>query len=659
MRTVKFRDVLWAIAYKDGSDPAVDLLKNQAAALVSYINAWVRRLWDAEDWPEWTVIYRYQPNADHYISWDALPNDFVPLPRPPEPSAPAWKIGKPLKLYLLDPRTTWAPVDTPFRSNEWGIHCGFDHGQNVWLKFMPRPPEYTASEWDVANSYHMDDLVYWPVTGEVYRSKVNNNLGHEPDDVLLANQSPLNVEETRPFTPPNPGSPEVNGIWDVTGALANPPGEPTVNGIYSVISRDVTVNPIPDPPPGGSNFSIKVYDASNVLLGEGSATATGAAGENLASIWAQLATSLMSQPGLSAFLIGTHSEQTGTVITLEHPSEFTVAASWRAFSDSPPTALAIRHDQTFQPGDPSPFTDPPPAGSIFKIEVRDSSNALLGDGVVTANGTDSLSIIFTALHGQLVAESGLTGFVITLGPFPGAFNQITFEHNSQFTVASTWTFSSVVYQLLGSQTSAYSPAIPPSPSQPQILRLAITEQQVLVNATYSLTFITAGDAPPPLPAGLPTDTPPPPSPGSVEHTVTYVVKPTDNALAILSGLVDAMILAQDRDSFFIGVTSVLDTVGLSVTFTIDLSFGEISLNATLQPPGTIAWDIIHFPFALMDQVVRGAYADTLGEQGQTDKASAQEQAVPIEEQVRKSGELAPQYSTLSDQQQPKSRYAIK
>src|SRR4030095_5139047 len=313
MRTVKFRDVLWSIAYRDGSDPGVDLLKNQASALTSYINAWVRRLWDSTDWPEWTAIYRYQPDAAHYISWDAAPNDFIPLPRPPEPSAPAWKIGKPLKLYLLDPKTTWLPVDTPFRPREWGVHCVFDHGQNVWLKFMPRPPEYTSVEWDVANSYHADDLVYWPVTGEVYKSKIKNNLGTEPDDVLLANQSPLNVEETQPFAPPSPGSPEVNAIWEVPPTLVNPPSSTIVNGIYSVISSVGGVT-IPAHPAAGTVFSIKVYDASNVLLGQGSFTADGT--RDRANIWATLAANLENQPGLASFLIGYHSEGTNTVISI-------------------------------------------------------------------------------------------------------------------------------------------------------------------------------------------------------------------------------------------------------------------------------------------------------------------------------------------------------
>src|SRR4030095_5635690 len=491
MRTVKFRDVLWSIAYRDGSDPGVDLLKNQASALTSYINAWVRRLWDSTDWPEWTAIYRYQPDAAHYISWDAAPNDFVPLPRPPEPSAPAWKIGKPLKLYLLDPKTTWLPVDTPFRPSEWGIHCGFEHGRDVWLKFMPRPPEYTSVEWDVTNSYHVDDLVYWPVTGEVYKSKINNNLGHEPDDVLLANQSPLNVEETQPFTPPNPGSPEVNAIWDIFGQLTNPPVSTVVNGIYSAISREPGGFAIPDFPTAGSVFIVKVFDAAHVLLGQGSVTADGL--HDKANIWANLAVSLANVPALDAFLIGTHSEGVDTVISIEHPSGFTISAQWNPAGGFQ-SALATRHDQTYVAGVPSPFTNPPPNGSIFKIEVRDASNALLGDGIVTANGTDNRFTIFTALRTQLLAEPGLAGFVaITLDPGFTDVPQLTFEDNSQFTVTGTWTWASVVYQLWSSQFSAYSPAIPPSPSQPQILRLAITEQQVLVNATYTLTFIT-GDS---------------------------------------------------------------------------------------------------------------------------------------------------------------------
>jgi hypothetical protein len=74
MKTANFRDdVLWAIAYKLGLTPNVDFLKDQAASLASYINAWVRRLYDAVDWPEWTVIGRFSPqNApglEHIVSY--------------------------------------------------------------------------------------------------------------------------------------------------------------------------------------------------------------------------------------------------------------------------------------------------------------------------------------------------------------------------------------------------------------------------------------------------------------------------------------------------------------------------------------------------------------------------------------------------------------
>ena len=85
-----------------GLDPSgTSLLKNQAYAHASYINAWVRRLWDSSDWPEWTVIDVFNVNQlNHYVTWDQIPvatNAHSLL-----------FVGKILKVYLVDPRTTWA-----------------------------------------------------------------------------------------------------------------------------------------------------------------------------------------------------------------------------------------------------------------------------------------------------------------------------------------------------------------------------------------------------------------------------------------------------------------------------------------------------------------------------------------------------------------------
>jgi hypothetical protein len=85
------------------------------------------------------------------------------------------------------------------------------------------------------------------------------------------------------------------------------------------------------------------------------------------------------------------------------------------------------------------------------------------------------------------------------------------------------------------------------------------------------------------------------------------------------------------------------------------------LDATFEVPGSNFWDIVLFPFVLADQVVRGAYADALGEQGQTDKKAPEEQAVITEQQVRAGAMKGPQHDPLTDQylgpqERSKSRY---
>src|SRR4030095_6801739 len=192
MRIANYRDDgLHAIAWKLGLDPEVSLLKNQAYALASYINAYVRRIWDASDWPEWTIIGRFGPQTapglEHIVRWNHPPIEYIPPPigTGPVPDAPAPVgstpfIGKVLKVYLVDPRTSRLPVDTPFRLEHVGIHCGFEHGNSVWIKFIPRAPKFTGKEWDEAVTYKKDELTYSPLSGQCYKSKSSNNLGHDP-----------------------------------------------------------------------------------------------------------------------------------------------------------------------------------------------------------------------------------------------------------------------------------------------------------------------------------------------------------------------------------------------------------------------------------------------------------------------------------------------
>ena len=99
--------------------------------------------------------------------------------------------------------------------------------------------------------------------------------------------------------------------------------------------------------------------------------------------------------------------------------------------------------------------------------------------------------------------------------------------------------------------------------------------------------------------------------------------------------------------------------------------GETAIDATMArgplPPDPVPpvpvppswWIYVPFPLLLVDQVVRGAYSDYLKEQGQFDKAAGEEQAVPGETTVRARSARADQYDAVTDQQGPKSRYAVR
>jgi len=168
MRTVNFRDdVLWAVAFKLGLDPRKDLLSDQANAITSFINAWVRRLYDKFDWPEWTIIEERTPNGSHFV-------DYEETNKTP--------IGRVYKVYLLDPDLVRGPVDTPFRLLANGIHVGFDHGSTVFIKFTTRAPKFTAIPYDATKTYDTDDLAYSPQRGNCYKSVQDANTGNQLTD---------------------------------------------------------------------------------------------------------------------------------------------------------------------------------------------------------------------------------------------------------------------------------------------------------------------------------------------------------------------------------------------------------------------------------------------------------------------------------------------
>jgi len=211
-RSVNFRDyVLWALAYRLGLDPAVELLVDQAAALASYINAWVRKSWDTEDWPEWTLVDQFTPDTNH----------LVPYPIPAPSGGLSNNISRVFKVFLRDPRITQGSIDTPFRLRSDGIHCGFEHGTNVWIRYITDPPKFTSAEWDSAVTYSIGQLTYSPKSGECYASLVNNNIGNDPSITGTSVPQPAGVQLVQAFSSGTAAVAGQDEVWSYNVAKNN------------------------------------------------------------------------------------------------------------------------------------------------------------------------------------------------------------------------------------------------------------------------------------------------------------------------------------------------------------------------------------------------------------------------------------------------------
>jgi hypothetical protein len=211
MKSVNFRDaVLWPLAHKMGIDPDITrngqgIMPDQADAWVSFINEWVRRLWTAQDWPEWTRIAQYVVPGSNVIPWG--------------------EIRRPLAVYLVDPRTVNAPVDVPVRFDENGIFVGGVGGASVWIKYVPDAPVFTAREWSPSTVYMKGDLAYSPVSGECYVSNADGNVGHDPTITFSSLPSTI-LSQALPRSPGVAATPRVvqvtllMGAGDVNGSVS-------------------------------------------------------------------------------------------------------------------------------------------------------------------------------------------------------------------------------------------------------------------------------------------------------------------------------------------------------------------------------------------------------------------------------------------------------
>ena len=309
MRTIKYRDVMWSCAYRLGLNPATELLADQADALASYINAWVRRLYDSQDWPEWTKIIGFPVETTTRLAPYTLHLDTLTSGGQTE------TIGRVFGVYLLDPRQTYESFGIPFRLTPDGIWCGFDCGESVFIKYIPECPQFTSTPWDSGVVYNKGDVVYVPTIGECYKSRISNNLGHDPSFQLVPVPPPLESPNAPPPTP--------LVVETIQAFERSNPGQPAQPEILVINYAVVDIDPPPPPVPiAGTEFYTGIFDSAGVVLAETNVVADGT--QTMANIIANTAANLLGYPLPITFSISFDT----TSLTVTSESLFTAYAQY-------------------------------------------------------------------------------------------------------------------------------------------------------------------------------------------------------------------------------------------------------------------------------------------------------------------------------------------
>lgn len=365
MRNLPFKSVLHGVAHKFSLDPEQsNFLTNQAIPIGEYIDQWVRRLYHARDWPEWTVTKKFAP-SNHVVTWDALALGAPTV---------SVKIGRVISVFLVDPSTTDAPIDTPFTLTDTGIHVGYQHGSFVWIKYLAPPPKFTAEQWSAATTYALDDVAYSYTTGEVYRSKANSNFGHDPASNFSLPPNPIighppslpppTTEITQEFVPNNVGVTARSKRVTVYIADLTPPPNPP-DPVTVVLSA----------------FSFYVYDDTHTPLVQAQYIVMSSPTPIATALTDMVADLVAALPG--SFTVTSNS--TDNTITIEDVSNFTIElAEYISGPDGIAQGMKVVENQSYIPalaaasGQPqitqTTITDDTTyPGATYELLVTDSS----------------------------------------------------------------------------------------------------------------------------------------------------------------------------------------------------------------------------------------------------------------------------------------------
>lgn len=255
--------------------------------------------------------------------------------------------------------------------------------------------------------------------------------------------------------------------------------------------------------------------------------------------------------------------------------------------------------------------DPPAASASFRINVLDSTGTITGTALSVADGVITLAGIATDLATTLGVALGV-GWTVTADTTELS---VSIQNASDFQLASIQTgtdwpvyFATVATPpapLQYVQVQAYVAAVSNAVITPQITKTTFSGEQLVAGALYSFAFKDLS---------------------GTEHLLEYQSLTGDGQDQIMAGVLASLTSTALQDNYFEKVLVSADDTP-SLTFTTE---DHASVDATIILPGSPWWEVVPFPLALSEQVIRGAYADALKDWGQADKSAMEEQAVGTE-----------------------------
>ncbi len=192
MRTTTFRNVLQGICRHDGLD--YEQIDNVQLDFAEYVNERLREAWTWEWWPETMLIEQRQYRDDYSgsvtyalddIVWDPSGKKYYKALTAGESgnalsNAAKWsdslgewdryiayeqtgktKYGDVKGVYERNPRKNTTPGRLNYEMSENGIQASSLAGNQVFVEFRKRPPEFTGVLYDnTTANYYVDDLVW-------------------------------------------------------------------------------------------------------------------------------------------------------------------------------------------------------------------------------------------------------------------------------------------------------------------------------------------------------------------------------------------------------------------------------------------------------------------------------------------------------------------